>query len=487
MKSKLIKKKSKLKLDKKKSKLKLNKKKSKTRNMRGGTIKDGDGKITYVNENLIRGEKMLEYTQEGQIGNKLTYFYFERLTSENLGIWQEFVKQQKKVGAEIANDRNINTTGKKKIIHFTDGYSSLRITLDLYNPKINYIWIAYSSTLNQPINNKFRITDIEMAVSVFFQPGIPITSHMGITRNYLFFSKEMPSTKNLSVYLHSFAASSVLKMCNEKKVENPPKYIMTRPATTMGHIILKKFASLDTNFEENNPVFNPELNQQSYPKSNGYYSANKIENVWVCDVKDRTIEYYDGMCIPKNNDDSEKVFPLTFLQKYDETRKDVYTKLNKKYIDDYRQQLKNEMNERKKNRIEKYIQELNSEYTLLPVWEFEYEGKQYKFNIPPWYDINEDKPLRKTVHGHFMNTSLPNIIMDLSKLASFFSVNEAQAEAKSNSSIKSQWECQKCNDTTCTVCKPLSEDAGLNRKQYTYSLCNECQNDECTSCSKYNK
>jgi hypothetical protein len=429
--------KSKLKLNKK-SKLKLNKKsKLKLKNMKGGAL-DGDGNIEYINPDLVYGTNTMDYTQNKKEASKPTYFYFERLTIDKLIFWRNFIAEQKKQTRGIINNRNEN---KKKVISTIDGYTSFEESLNLYNNNrsIDYIWIAYSSLKKLEEKDQMLNYDIEMVVSVFFQPDIPITFHRGITRNHLFFQSEYPSTKNLSIYLHSFAAKSVLTICEQIKVDSP-KYMITRPAIVMGNIILKKFASLDESFKENNPGFNTNTNKN-------YYSSSKIKNIWVCDEKDRTEAYNEGMCIPKESNDSEDVFPLKFLQQYSENKNDLYSKLQTKNIQQqenetleyfsrkkkYQSQLKSEQNEAEKIKIaqqirqcqlditkcSKRVSKLMESYTLLPKWEFQYKGETYSFDIPHWFDINPDKPTQ-TFHSQFLYTPLPNIIMDLNALASIF-------------------------------------------------------------------
>ncbi len=431
----LIKMKSKI---NKKLKTNTNKKsKRKLRNMKGGM----KGTVTLINDNLVFGVRNMTYIQNGIQGEKPTYFYFEKLSQDNIDFWYLFIKKQPKNEIGIINNRNQN---KQKRIHSIDGYVSLKKTLDLYRRGVDYIWIAYSSTQDLEKNTKKSILDwdnIEMAVSVFFRKDIPLTSHMGITRNYLFFSKDSPSTKNLAVFLHSFATKSISKICDDKKVISP-KYMITRPAKVMGNIMLKQFASLDKSFKDNNPGFNDDN------KSKNYYSANKIENIWVCDEQDREKkEDYIEMCIPKN-DDSENMFPLKFIQPFDAKHTDVYTKLLLEEINEqddlieksssefkkYQQELKklktsNSDYEKIKQQMIKFKQDLDkadryftkliNQYTLLPRWEFKYEGQTYTFDIPPWYDINEVNS-RKTYHKHFMYTSLPNMIMDFNVLSSIF-------------------------------------------------------------------
>jgi hypothetical protein len=417
----------------KKSKTNTNKKsKRKLRNMKGGM----KGTVTLINDNLVFGVRNMTYIQNGIQGEKPTYFYFEKLSQDNIDFWYLFIKKQPKNEIGIINNRNQN---KQKRIHSIDGYISLKKTLDLYRRGVDYIWIAYSSTQDLEKNTKKSILDwdnIEMAVSVFFRKDIPLTSHMGITRNYLFFSKDSPSTKNLAVFLHSFAAKSVLEICNNKKVISP-KYMTTRPAKVMGNIILKQYASLDPSFTDNNPDFD----------NKDYYSANKIENIWVCDEQDRKKEYNIKMCIPKN-DGSENMFPLKFIQEYNREHNNVYTELLDEEIkeaDDlayecsseikkYRSKLKS-LNksdpeyEQVKKKIDEFTRceaerlehfhKLLNKYTLLPRWEFKYEGQTYTFDIPPWYDINEVNS-RITYHEDFMYTQLPNMIMDFNLLSSIF-------------------------------------------------------------------
>jgi hypothetical protein len=300
-----------------------------------------------------------------------------------------------------------------------------------------YLTIVFAYFVIKKIKIYKSIFNIEMAVSVFFRHDIPITSHMGITRNHSFFQSESSSTKNLSIYLHSFATKSVLEICKAMNVVYLPKYMTTRPAKVMGNIILTKFALLDESFKVNNPGFKDD--------TKNYYLANKIEHIWVCDEKDRKHSSIENMC-PKTTDGS---FPLKFIQPFNADHNNVYTgivnKKTKEKYDKYKElestlkklqsTLKNdEIDIQKKQicqKIKEYRQNMNEltsklrkildqdNYTLLPEWEIKYDDKTYKFDIPPWYDINP-KIIPHTYHADFMYTSLPFMIMDLNKLSSIF-------------------------------------------------------------------
>jgi hypothetical protein len=326
---------------------------------------DGNGEVSLCSRKplVICGTKCMNFEtninqrivqKEPQTFKRKTYFYFERLTSENYSFWELYNQSQNKQIKKI----------ESRVASFMDGLIALKETLEKFkkDPKINYIWIAYSSFLPRDellICMKKQLEDrsihrcydpalkyqclfelIEMAVSVFYDSNIPISSNIGIHRNFLYLPEIsklkgenlITQTKNLAVSLHAFIAKSILFLCNMCKKIKHPLYMVTRPTRLMAKILIKKFEK----------------------DSNG---------IWLCDLKDRQKEYLtvEEKCIPETYTDD---FPLN---------------------------------------------------TLTNEWKLLHNSTEIKFNIPPWFS--------NTTYGHKYLTEgndLPLMLVDYEKLSTLF-------------------------------------------------------------------
>ena len=88
---------------------------------------------------------------------------------------------------------------------------------------------------------KIKDDDIEMIVSSFMGHGVPIVNHLGIARNYKYFSShdDLNPHLGLSMQLHAFAAIAA-KIMDGSKI-----YMVTKPVPAMLKIMFKAFEEND--------------------------------------------------------------------------------------------------------------------------------------------------------------------------------------------------------------------------------------------------
>ena len=243
------------------------------------TLNDCD--VVNVDENMYVGTKRLCYkeqpygqNQTPQIKYDNTYFIFERLTNENYDFWRSY-HDTNNFKSPIMKHEN----GTR--VSIVDGLCAFRKTLDLFSasPNDGYsIWVAYVSRKDPRIMRKilpvkyrpdipwenskwpedkqeeyqayidkesayfrakyeFEIkeNDIEMVVTVFADAISPITSHMGIFRNYNYFYLNMKPHLGLAMELHGFAASA------SKQAYPHIQYMVTNPADKMQELMKNEF------------------------------------------------------------------------------------------------------------------------------------------------------------------------------------------------------------------------------------------------------
>ena len=205
-------------------------------------------------------------------GLNKVYFFLEKLNDINFEFWNNYNKYQ-----YFATERNGTKLHNGSYVKdVSDGISAFKKSLDLYrnnntgiNNIIDYdIWIAYackdfidtnaSENPSPIINNlsdlpanilrndyKYKSFDlfnrfnlIEITVTMFIDKNSPITTHMGISKNFLYFGyyKNFRINSQLSLYLHSFIAkvSNYIYPENKKKI-----YMVTNPNIAMRSILYK--------------------------------------------------------------------------------------------------------------------------------------------------------------------------------------------------------------------------------------------------------
>ena len=210
-----------------------------------------DREIVKVDENTYLGSKILPFKQKtyGQerrqgstpsIGHDIAYFVFERLTDKNIKFWRDYNENQDE------NTRRMGVMSENGTrVFIVDGIASFRRSLDLYDEskRESYsIWIAYATRKDPRVmkrtsnteydydaNSDFALKndDIEMTFSVFASNTSPITTHIGILRNFKYFESAQKPHLGLAMELHGFAGFAA-------KLAFPQiTYMVTKPVQIM--------------------------------------------------------------------------------------------------------------------------------------------------------------------------------------------------------------------------------------------------------------
>jgi len=178
-------------------------------------------------------------------GCSTVYFALEKLTKENKKFWSSYSNRG---DGTNSNQRNIisKPSDENGIRRYYDAKAILENTfktnLTLFDQASGQydVWVAYAAEKDPNIirTDMQKIDDIdsiEMTFGVFAKDGIPITSHMGISKSMAYSTiKFNNSHKSLSVPLHIFA----MKSC--KLIYPIVEYMVTNPSGTMLSILLAK-------------------------------------------------------------------------------------------------------------------------------------------------------------------------------------------------------------------------------------------------------
>lgn len=243
-----------------------------------------DREVVKVDEDMYVGVKRLPYKEEtyGQdqragktplIGYDSVYFVFERLTDKNYEFWRSFAEDQ-----DIYTRRVRVTSEKGTSVFIKDGIGSFQTSLGMQSGRGKYsIWIAYVTRKDPrvmrsltPVEYRDDIPwdqkkwpaekykeyqayekkrkayyeaeyrfgvkndDIEMTFTVFADINSPITTHMGIFRNYKYFRSSTKPHLNLAMELHGFAGFA-------SKLAYPDiAYMVTNPIDKMQELMRNK-------------------------------------------------------------------------------------------------------------------------------------------------------------------------------------------------------------------------------------------------------
>jgi hypothetical protein len=263
--------------------------------------------ITYMNTNVET--ESLKFDS--------LFFGFQRLTEINFNLWDSYIQKMKEKSIVIKKS-------SKKKIHVIDGYWAFQQTLDFIRPpkmldSNNYIYIAFASKeklVPYEFGNK-----IEMCFCVLVNETIPISTHMGINRNFKFISDTEDYNyeevhKNLSVVLHAFAG-----MITKRKHPHI-EYMITVPTEIMTKILLDALKgrgiTLGTNIIEPTEPNEKEksrvtITQKDYYYSDKGYFSSFVENgeklsdsLYNTNIICKTGEW----CIKNNKDGTETCFDI---------------------------------------------------------------------------------------------------------------------------------------------------------------------------------
>jgi hypothetical protein len=250
---------------------KVNKSKKLYNNIKGGGNNGLQHKPLRTKIYHYDDEDIESFSCRNRIDRINTGFFLEKLCENNIVFWQNYNKYQ-----TIVTKMGVRDNDGKTYYNISDGVISFKIALDLYKPENDYdIWIAYSKN-NTNINTNTNLDkfifnfeddrefanlggynrdfkginknydDIIITVTMCINRNSPITSHVGISKNYLYFGwyENFTSPKNISMYLHSFMA----KVCNYIYPDNQQKiYMVTKPVKLMRNIMDKSLQTYANN------------------------------------------------------------------------------------------------------------------------------------------------------------------------------------------------------------------------------------------------
>jgi len=294
-------------------------------------LNGGNNDIEKINNELYISNKILSYIKpNNEINSDQVYFLFEKINDYNINFWKRYNDNQDN------NTRRMGVyTSTGKNFTLSDGISSFKYSLELYNKIKSDIWISYISR-NKDVYNTRKDKDIEMCVSVLMNKDDIITTHIGIYRNYLYFNNILRPHKNLAIELHKFSG----KMSNY--IYGNKIYMITNPADNMRDILIK------------------------------YFKNNKLDDkIWLGDNSQRRnmikmIENYNydkKLLEDKDND----------ITKYKSLKDFDIKSINKKI--DKLNKLLNILNELDNNTFNEKIQDINDLTRLLNDLDIDYNNK----------------------------------------------------------------------------------------------------------------
>jgi hypothetical protein len=192
---------------------------------------------------LIALSANLYYTQENDI-----YYVMERIDgiADRLFFWKKFIQDEEyfyypQYRLDYLNGKIPKEKGFLKFSHrdqiLTSGIVSFGVSLRY--DKYNELWIAYVCT-KSPDSLDISATDIEMVVTVLTTDNSPMVMHIGILRTFGYMltasqNREIKLHSNLSIKLHSFAASVTLYRYPNKL------YMITAPVPVMRLFLIDAF------------------------------------------------------------------------------------------------------------------------------------------------------------------------------------------------------------------------------------------------------
>jgi hypothetical protein len=120
----------------------------------------GSNEIEKINDGLYISSKLLSYTGiDNKSGIDQVYFLFEKINDNNLNFWTRYNDDQdtntRRIGIYSSSGKNFT---------LSDGISSFKYSLELYNKIKSNIWISYVSR-NKEIYKTRNKNDIEMSVT----------------------------------------------------------------------------------------------------------------------------------------------------------------------------------------------------------------------------------------------------------------------------------------------------------------------------------
>lgn len=350
-----------------------------------------------INDNLYTYLKTLPYKRTSYPKDKAiayddVYFVFEKLTSENKHFWKKFCENQQ------TNTRRLGVQTDHGIISTNDGTSSFLISLNMLGCSVrnNFsIWIAY---VVRNVENFERDNivgnNIEMVFSVFASDESPITTHMGIFRNYKYYKSNRHHHIGLSLKLHEFAGymSKIIYPNVEYMVTNPAGKMqeLMRKTFTYGQIWIGSNTEREKSKNEIKNIEDDELLLNSF--------ADKKDELTIDDLK-KFKSIGDSYTLDNINETYEEMKDRDKNFLFNEVKSEIDDE--KEYIED-----------KKEDKSKQFFPEsgtipLNNEGDTWSI--ITHNGEEKTFKIPRWFD---DKKINFSVckHDHVLNHLLTVII-----------------------------------------------------------------------------
>lgn len=266
-------------------------------------------------------------------GKNTVYFIAEKLSDKNIDFWKEYNSNQ-----SVNTIRNGAHNNKGNAIHVNDGIASFKTDLLLYSPYNTFdTWIGYaSSELFLGAKNYRNYDNIEMTVGLFISEKCPITSHMGISRNYKYFGafNDVKIHGNLAMLLHSFLA----KFSTTLYPDSQKLYMITRPTYLMRDIFINAFTKYATknNIELTEIVsIGDSIDRKDFIiKKQEYDTSVQSRKKYLEEIPEKLRLYqHDLECITNTNDDTNiddfNIKEMKILT--EDNYKYVFSKLNRLY------------------------------------------------------------------------------------------------------------------------------------------------------------
>ena len=363
-----------------------------------------------------------------QSGEDHVFFNASKLSNLNINFWKNYCNEQ-----DIMTRRN---GVPNKDFGIIDGVGSFLHSLSMFNETNNYdIWIIHASS--KIIDDKFtdlidiKIKDerktnlysydeakridcdsIEMCFTLFIDKNTPVTTHMGIFRNWKYFGNYLYGIKshmNLSSYLHSFSAK-LTQLLYPKKI-----YMITNPAHKMREIFKKSLIEYHDKLKKENPNIklenvvvignNKQRNKIRYSIKHKYNSEPENIKKIIDNLREIFLEKETLLGRQLYNHEKEELIDSFFFSKK------IY---EKKIINN----IKSLNNNEKIKSYNDYIESSNGE--LLPT-NIEYNPPLHYIDDKQWsITYNNDPPIIFDKPDWFKHRDLlnhlPTIIVDINYL-----------------------------------------------------------------------
>ena len=358
--------------------------------------------------NVLLDLPFIKYTKDNKEirGYEDVAFIAVKLSISNIDYWETFCENQMYELKQLYRDGQ-----------YSDGLLGFEESLKHFKSDNPYdIWIIYS--IESTAQDFKSYNNIEMCFSLFIDKISPITTHMGIFRNSKFFTQsktKYKQHKNLSLYLHSFAA----KISQLLFPESPKYYMVTSPVKLMRDILVIEMQKYLEELQKNNPSTKLEdiivignNNQRNRIRNSIKHKTKNESNITKAKLKE-----LEGLEYPESHS-RLKEFVNEEFKNDDELNYSLLDEKKKKRFYDLNQ-LKNN---NKIHSLDDYEKVFGKQYFIPrdidynpPLhfiddthWSITYNGETINFNKPKWFK-----------HKFLLNISKTTII-DINHLANMY-------------------------------------------------------------------